>query len=196
MPNITVTVPVTDLELANFLKRLSGGDGREINVSTSSEDEETVNTEAPETDKNNVAWDARFHASTKAVNADGSWKRKRGLSDAEKAEADVYDATGNAPVAAPPTPVTEPVAPVVAPPAPVPTPVAPAMPRMPGLPVAAPAPTPISYEEVVALFQTLSAEQQGKWQEIYAEAEITDPNALQTDGELRLKLAAAINKRK
>lgn len=33
-------------------------------------------------DKNNLPWDARIHASSKALNADGSWRAKRGIDQA------------------------------------------------------------------------------------------------------------------
>lgn len=39
-----------------------------------------------EIDKHGLPWDGRIHASTKAKNADGSWRTKRGLGDAVLAE--------------------------------------------------------------------------------------------------------------
>ena len=36
---------------------------------------------APSVDKHGLPWDARIHASSKALNADGSWRAKRGLND-------------------------------------------------------------------------------------------------------------------
>lgn len=182
------TVEVSDTEHENFLHRISGADGRKVTLQTDADDEGPTNTAAPETDKNGVAWDARFHASSKAIVADGSWRRKKGLTDAEKAAADEYDASGNAaPVETPSVPA-EPVAPMPsAEPAPLP-----GLPTMPGLPAAAPAPEPVSYEDLVKMFQTLKPEVAANFGALYAEAGVTDPNALKTDGDLRIALAGVI----
>ena len=36
---------------------------------------------APTVDKNGLPWDSRIHASTKTLNADGTWRQRRGLND-------------------------------------------------------------------------------------------------------------------
>lgn len=196
---INFSIEVSDEEMANFLARMSGADGRKV---TQTDDEnEAPAADAPATDKNGVAWDARYHASSKALNADGTWRRKRGLSDADSAAADAL--VGNAPAATPsapadvaaPTPSTpvvpsEPAAPAM--------PTLPVAPAMPGLPTAAPAaPAPVSYDEVVALFQQAVAKDasvSANFAELYAKAGITDPNTLTTDAgaEQRIKLAGLL----
>lgn len=88
---------------------------------------ETVNDAPPATDKNGLPWDERIHAGTKALNADGTWKKRRGVDDATVA-AVTAELTGAAPTPAPqpepePTPAPTPAAqPETAPtPAPVPS---------------------------------------------------------------------------
>ena len=80
---------------------------------------ETVNDAPPATDKNGLPWDERIHAGTKALNADGTWKKRRGVDDATVA-AVTAELTGSAPA---PTPQPEPTpAPTPEPtPAPVPS---------------------------------------------------------------------------
>lgn len=75
---------------------------------------ETVNDAPPATDKNGLPWDERIHAGTKALNADGTWKKRRGVDDATVA-AVTAELTGAAP-APTPAPQPEPT------PAPAPTP--------------------------------------------------------------------------
>ena len=74
---------------------------------------ETVNATPPATDKNGLPWDERIHAGTKALNGDGTWKKRRGVDDATVA-AVTAELTGAAPA---PTPQPEPT------PAPTPAPV-------------------------------------------------------------------------
>lgn len=80
---------------------------------------ETVNDTPPATDKNGLPWDERIHAGTKALNGDGTWKKRRGVDDATVA-AVTAELTGAAPA---PTPQPEPTpAPTPEPtPAPVPS---------------------------------------------------------------------------
>lgn len=66
-------------------------------------------------DKAGLPWDGRIHASTKATNADGTWRLKRGVSDltvqsvtAELKRALGASATGPQLVPAPPAPVAVP----------------------------------------------------------------------------------------
>ena len=60
---------------------------------------------APTLDKDGVPWDGRIHGSTKSLNADGTWRRKRNTADAEfeAVKASLLQATA-AQVAAPATP--------------------------------------------------------------------------------------------
>lgn len=95
------------------------------------DDEGEQNNAAPNVDKNNLPWDARIHAGTKALNADGTWKKRRGVDDATIA-AVTAELTTVAPEATqqetpkPSAPVAETPAPTPVPqletPQPVPTP--------------------------------------------------------------------------
>lgn len=67
------------------------------------QDEEPTNATPPATDKNGLPWDERIHAGTKALNADGTWKKRRGVDDATVA-AVTAELTGAAPT---PTPQPE-----------------------------------------------------------------------------------------
>lgn len=86
---------------------------------------------APSRDATGLPWDARIHSSTKGVNQDGSWKKRRGVQDAEvtRIEAEIRATLSDATPAIPPpatfqTQVAPPVPPPpsVAPPAPPPAP--------------------------------------------------------------------------
>jgi hypothetical protein len=206
----TVTFDVSDSEFENFMVRLGGGAvlNKEIPRNTTVTSEEVGDGDEGEaitgtTDKFGVTWDARYHSTTKNTNKDGSWKRVKGLSDAAKAEADVYEAAQKAAavtVAAPVVPLTLPVAetapvvaetvaaPVVGLPTGLPTGAAPIGLPMPVAPVT---PPPVTYEEVVAKYQAVAAVNPGAvadYVALYASVGITDPNALQTDETLRRKL--------
>jgi hypothetical protein len=190
MPKYTITIEVTETEHANFLQRLSGADGRKIDVSTA----ETTSAEAPTTDattdKNGIAWNEKYHSSSKALNADGTWRLRKGMSDTEKAEAAALTGAPTVPAAvAAPTPSVPDVPSSTMPGLPVAEPVA-----LPGLPVATPEPTPVSYADLVAMFQTLKPEVAANFGALYVEAGVTDPNALKEDGALRIALAAVIKK--
>jgi len=80
---------------------------------TAEDDDGEQNNSAPTVDKNNLPWDERIHAGTKALNADGTWKKRRGVDDATIAS--VTAELQGTPAPAP--------APVVETPAPTPTPV-------------------------------------------------------------------------
>jgi hypothetical protein len=45
-------------------------------------DDGPVNLNAPATDKAGMPWDERIHSGNKAVNADGTWRKRRGVDDA------------------------------------------------------------------------------------------------------------------
>jgi hypothetical protein len=168
---ITLTLTVTDEERARLIARFI----ETANAVTGEVEDDGIpgDPNGSKVDQTGVVWDARYHGVGMTKNQDGSWRRKKGLSEQEKADADGYEAgcRGSSPVAAVavglvPTPVA-PVAPVTAAPAAdvpaflqagnfAPTPVMPA-PAMPGLPVTAPAlpvpPPAPSYAELIAVFE-------------------------------------------
>lgn len=83
---------------------------------------ETVNATPPATDKNGLPWDERIHAGTKALNGDGTWKKRRGVDDATVAAvtAELMNIKGEAQNL--PDPVAVNVPESVPTPAPAPTP--------------------------------------------------------------------------
>lgn len=87
------------------------------------QDDEPTNDAPPATDKNGLPWDERIHAGTKALNGDGTWKKRRGVDDATVA-AVTAELTGAAPVPTPePTPAPTPAAQPETAPTPTPVPV-------------------------------------------------------------------------
>lgn len=91
-------------------------------------------------DKTGLPWDKRIHSSTQAVNADGTWRKRKGLNDpgmVQRVEAELRAALG-AP-AAPPVPVAPPVPQVPFTPPPVPS-AAPQVGESPSAPPAGSAP--------------------------------------------------------
>jgi hypothetical protein len=64
-----------------------------VNTANDDDDDGPVNTSAGEFDKRGMPWDERIHASTKAVNADGSWRYRRGVDKdlITKVEAEIHD---------------------------------------------------------------------------------------------------------
>lgn len=70
---------------------------------------------APALDKDGLPWDERIHAGTKALNADGTWRGRRGIDAGlkSKVEAELRATIGSAPVqqAAAPAPVPAPPTP-------------------------------------------------------------------------------------
>jgi hypothetical protein len=80
----------------------------------------------PTTDANGLPWDERIHAGSKALNADGTWRTKRGVDKALVAEVEVeLRGTEDVDNADYSDEVTEPVAPPAPPAPPAPTPSAP-----------------------------------------------------------------------
>lgn len=199
----TVTFDVAEDEFQNFMTRLAGGSvlsneiPRNTTIDTGDDENGPADANAPAVNEHGVPWDARYHGTAKKVNADKSWKRIKGLSEALKAEADAFEANAKAAFAAAsaaPAPVvaeTAAPAPVVGLPVAAPAPVAAA--GMPGLPMptAVVTPPPVSYEDVVAKFQAVAATHPhvtSSFLQIYADCGITDPNALTTEETLRRKL--------
>lgn len=108
------------------------------------QDDEPTSDAPPATDKNGLPWDERIHAGTKALNADGTWKKRRGVDDATVA-AVTAELTGAAPA---PTPAPQPETA----PAPAPTPSA--------QPETAPTPTPVPSTNRIQDFQQIVQELQ------------------------------------
>ncbi len=203
----TVTFNVAEDEYQNFMTRLAGGTvlSNEIprsnttTITTAGEDDGDgpADANAPAVNEQGVPWDARYHGAAKKINADKSWKRIKGLTDAQKAEADAFEAAAKAAFAAATVQVVETTAPVVETAAPVvglpvtaPVGLPVGIPGLP-MPVAAVTPPPVSYDEVVALFGTVATTHPSvvtDYLAIYAECGIDDANKLTTDETLRRKL--------
>lgn len=118
------------------------------NITSSPEDRQDPN--AVERDSNGVPYLADWHSPNKTKNADGSWRRKKGV-DKAQAEAAEMAARGAAPAmtSAQATAPTVPGAPGLPPSPPA---GAPGLPPPPS-PPAAPVVQPVSYEEVIATLQ-------------------------------------------
>lgn len=111
------------------------------------QDDETTNAAPPATDKNGLPWDERIHAGTKALNADGTWKKRRGVDDATVA-AVTAELTGAAPQPEPtPAPQPDPT------PAPAPTPAA--QPEPTPAPTLAPVPSTNRIQDFQQIVQEL-----------------------------------------
>lgn len=106
------------------------------------QDDEPTNDAPPATDKNGLPWDERIHAGTKALNGDGTWKKRRGVDDATVATV-TAELTGAAPT---PAPQPEPT------PAPTPAPAA--------QPETAPTPAPVPSTNRIQDFQQIVQELQ------------------------------------
>jgi len=99
------------------------------------DEDDDPNTAPPATDSAGLPWDERIHAATKTTKADGTWKRRKGVSADEAApiEAELRGAAQPAPM---PMPAAE----------------APPVPVIPPMPVAQPEPT----APVVPMVETLT----------------------------------------
>lgn len=88
------------------------------------QDDEPTNATPPATDKNGLPWDERIHAGTKALNADGTWKKRRGVDDATVAAvtAELMNIKGEAQNLPDPVAVNVPESVPTPAPAPAPTP--------------------------------------------------------------------------
>nr|DAN85888.1 MAG TPA: 3' exoribonuclease [Caudoviricetes sp.] len=108
------------------------------------QDDEPTNATPPATDKNGLPWDERIHAGTKALNGDGTWKKRRGVDDATVA-AVTAELTGATPAPTPaPQPEPEPT--------PAPTPAQ--------QPESAPTPAPVPSTNRIQDFQQIVQELQ------------------------------------
>lgn len=162
-------------------------------------------------DATGVVWDARFHGVNMSKNQDGTWRRKKGLSEQEKADADNYEAgCRGAPTAvaqaATGVVATAPVT-AAAPAADVPSflqtgtfapaAAAPVM-AMPGMPATAPVvpapPAPVSYPELIGVFQAtgerigLERLQNVEIAGVYQRAGVTAMAQLENDPDIRIRV--------
>lgn len=90
----SLTVRGTIQELAPYLALLNSsaapfaGTAINPNIATTSgavhvdDDNGPANTNAPAADAAGIPWDERIHSKTKAMNADGTWRKRRGVTDA------------------------------------------------------------------------------------------------------------------
>lgn len=140
-----------------------------------------------ELDANGMPWVAEVHAGTKGKNQDGTWKKRKGVSDearvAGEQKALAHLKATSAPAAA--------AAPVLQTPAIMGGTVAPGIATgMPGLPVmpAAAALPPVSYEQLTELYAALAGANVLQAQHmvaIYAECGIANPSELGTNESYR-----------
>lgn len=117
---------------------------------------------APDVDSRGLPWDERIHAGTKATNADGSWRNKRGVDKAlvEAVEAELAGAVPNAPTDAPAATVSgadvaEAASEIPLPPAPVAEAAGGIIPDAPAAPTPADAPT---FKDAMAIVTTRQRE--------------------------------------
>jgi len=136
MPKFHVTMEFNSEE--EMIRHFSGKAETRVTEST---DDATEQTNDSDVDSDGMPYDPDIHTETKAVNADGTWKARRGKADEAKAAREAFKAAGAG--VTPPAAVVE-------------TTVAPAMPgsapapaaTRPGMPGAAPAPAPVSFDRV------------------------------------------------
>lgn len=201
MTTITLTLTVTDAERANLVARFI-----ETAQAVTGEIDDGIpgDPNGSKVDSVGVVWDARFHGANMTKNQDGSWRRKKNLTAAEKTDADNYEAgckgapspVAQVAVGVTPTPVAEvpaflqtgtfaPAAPVMA---------------MPGMPMA-PAPVPVpapTYDELIAAFTATigrvgQAVVDANLAAVYTNAGCTDMQQLADDGEVRRKVKAGLD---
>ena len=222
MTTITLTLTVTEAERAALMARFIAT--AQAVTGEVDEDEGTrADPNGSKVDKFGVVWDARYHGANMTLNQDGSWRRKKGMSDQEKTDADNYEAgcRGASPVAAVAAGIAAPVAPAAAAPAPaadVPaflqtgqfaaSPAAPAaapaplmgFPGMPAAaPVAPPAPAPVSYPELIQAFEAASARIGGERLQaeivgVYQRSGVTEMAQLEADPNIRILVKAELDK--
>lgn len=209
MPRIiTLTMEITDEEHANFLQKFVD----RASVETDDADDDTATdagTGGDGLDKNGTPWLADVHSSSKAKNQDGTWRARKGVDKAVVKQAEEAARAGSAAradqvgqpgtfadvaagVAAAETPQAAPTG----------MPALGGMPAgmpmgMPTMPVTAPEPQPITYQQVVDRFTALH--NAGKVdaqsiQGIYQAAGITNPQDLNTNETLRAALMAEFDK--
>lgn len=210
---IEFKMQLTDEEFAAMAARMGERatitiDGN-VSVPGSEEDDDNapVNGAAPALDANNVPWIPEVHASSKAINNDGTWRLRKGVDKAHAATV-IAAARVNAPSATLPAATQPPVvAPVTTPPvyaaptAPVAAPVVPAAPAgLPGMPTFAPPPAPVadvpvSYDAIVAKCTELAAKgvTNEQFGQCYSAAGITDATIVMNNETARANLMAQLN---
>lgn len=190
MPKLTFVLEITEAEQANLLARMTGTVGNSLSlaavdgapVAAGDDDAGPADAAAPAVDARGIPWNGDYHASTKARNADGTWRTKRGV---DKAKLEAWEKTLQ-----PSMPAPAPAAPVAAIPGFTPAPAG-----LPGFtpPQAAPADIPVTMEDINAAFGKLSAAgviaaDGSNLMPIYQQLQITDPNQIATDETIRRRL--------
>lgn len=195
MPKLTFVLEITEAEQANLLARMTGTVGNNLSltavdgapVAVGDDDAGPADAAAPAVDARGIPWNGDYHASTKARNADGTWRTKRGV---DKAKLEAWEKTLQPSMPVPGVPA----APVAAIPG-----FAPAPAGLPGFtpPQAAPADIPVTMEDINAAFGKLSAAgviaaDGSNLMPIYQQLQITDPNQIATDETIRRRLRDAL----
>lgn len=196
MPKLTFVLEITEAEQANLLARMTGTVGNSLSLATvdgaapvaaGDDDAGPADVAAPAVDARGIPWNGDYHASTKARNADGTWRTKRGV---DKAKLEAWEKTLQPSMPVPGVPA----APVAAIPG-----FAPAPAGLPGFtpPQAAPADIPVTMEDINAAFGKLSAAgviaaDGSNLMPIYQQLQITDPNQIATDETIRRRLRDAL----
>lgn len=166
---------------------------------TTTEDDDTGAPAAPgavdptlgvELDANGMPWVAEVHAGTKGKNQDGTWKKRKGVSDEARVAGEQKALTHLKATAAPAHTVA--AAPVLQTPAimgggNLAPGLAPAMPGLPVMPATAALP-PVSYEQLTELYASLAGNgliQAQQMVTVYAECGIANPADLGTNETFR-----------
>lgn len=210
MPKLTFVLEITEAEQANLLARLTGTVGNSLSlaavdgapVAAGDDDAGPADAAAPAVDARGIPWNGDYHASTKARNADGTWRTKRGV---DKAKLEAWEKTLQpstftlpASLAGTQQPVQLPNPNAGQPVAAIPgfTPAALSLPDF-TPPQAAPADIPVTMEDINAAFGKLSAAgviaaDGSNLMPIYQQLQITDPNQIATDETIRRRLRDAL----
>lgn len=201
MPRIiTLTMEITDEEHANFLQKFVD----RASVETDDEEDDTATdagTGGDGLDKNGTPWLADVHSSSKAKNQDGTWRARKGVDKAVVKQAEEAARAGSA-ARADQVAQTQPVAAAEPSPAVAGMPALGGMPAgmpmgMPTMPVTAPEPQPITYQQVIDRFTELhnaGKVDANSIQGLYQKAGVTNPNDLSTNETLRAALMAEFDK--
>ena len=196
MPKLTFVLEISEAEQANLLARMTGTVGNSLSlvavdgaapVAAGDDDAGPADAAAPAVDARGIPWNGDYHASTKARNADGTWRTKRGV---DKAKLEAWEKTLQPSMPAPGVPAA-PVAVISG--------FTPAPAGLPGFtpPQAAPADIPVTMEDINAAFGKLSAAgviaaDGSNLMPIYQQLQITDPNQIATDETIRRRLRDAL----
>lgn len=94
MTKFSFTINTDDVAVVASLIAMLGGGSMvsavvpQITISGPDDEDDNapMNTAAPALDVNGLPWDERIHAKTKSTNKDGSWKKGRGVTDAQIAQ--------------------------------------------------------------------------------------------------------------